>query len=169
MRHIYLCGQITGASYSEARYGWREQVFKALDGRHQPIRKEGGQISRSGLHDVRCLSPMRNKEHLSDDQALSPLGKADSVLSCPRGITTRDRWDLSRSTLVFANLDMGDRVSIGCSIELGWADILRIPVLAVMPEGNPHDHAMVRELVGWRVQTVEEGIEVARALLNEVL
>lgn len=153
MRYVYLCGQITDATYDEARYGWRARV--------------GAHLNR--LAEVRCLSPMRNKEHLKDGQKLSPLGRQDSVLSCPRGITTRDRWDLSRSTLVFANLDMGEKISIGCSIELGWADILRIPVLAVMPEGNPHDHAMVRELVGWRVQTVDEGIEVAHALLNEVI
>lgn len=164
MRHIYLCGQITGASYSEARFGWRADVFKALDGRMQTEHD-----ARHGLADVRCLSPMRNKEHLSDDQALSPLGKADSVLSCPRGITTRDLWDIRRSTLIFANLDMGERVSIGCSVEIGYAAAVDVPVIAVMPEGNPHDHAMVRELVGWRVQTVDEGIEVAKALLNEVL
>ena len=112
MDTVYLCGQITGATYDEARYGWRLEVADACQ--DLPIR---------------FLSPMRGKKHLAGVNSLSPMGDATNPLSTPMAITTRDRLDVMRSTLLFANLlGMGEK-SIGCSIEFGWADALRIPII----------------------------------------
>ena len=153
MNYVYLCGQITGATYDEARYGWRAKVTDHL---HL-------------FPNIQCLSPMRAKVKCgSDAESLSHMGDADSIMSCPRGITTRDRWDVRRSSLIFANLDM-DKISVGSMIEFGWADAWRIPIIAVMPEGNMHEHGIVNELIGFRVQTIEEGMEVAKAILGEGL
>lgn len=152
-KYLYLCGAITGLSYEEARYGWRKQVVEALAG-----------------SEIVPVSPMRWKTHLenvADRDSLSPLGDPESVLSCSRGLTTRDRFDVKRSHLLFANLLGMDRVSIGSMIEFGWADAWRIPILAIMEHGNRHEHAMVHELIGWRCHTLEEGITVARAVLTE--
>lgn len=154
MKHyIYLCGQITGLSYDEARFGWREQVMKAFEGSV-----------------VQPLSPMRAKAHLAGVRSLSEFGDPASVLSCPRGLTSRDYLDVKRSTLIFCNVLGMERVSVGSMIEFGWANALRIPIVCcIEPEGNPHDHAMVQELINWRCSSLEEGIEVARAIFSEGL
>jgi len=33
------------------------------------------------------------------------------------------------------------------------------------PEGDLHDHSMVREITGFRVATLEEGLDIAKAIL----
>lgn len=148
---IYLCGPITGCSFEEAKYGWREEVFSAL------------------MPEITCLSPLR---HLHTDQLdtgdlkkMSPQGAKVGCLSTPRGLTERDRFDTLRSDLVFCNLLGATKISAGSMIELGWADAMRIPVLLIMEPGNVHDHAMVTALSSWIVPTLEEGIEVTRDLL----
>jgi hypothetical protein len=51
-------------------------------------------------------------------------------------------------------------------IEIGWADAHRIPIILVMEkEGNIHDHPMVRECVSFRVETLDEAMAVAEAVL----
>lgn len=152
-RYVYLTGQITGASYEEAALGWRRAVGHALS---------------KIADDVVPLSPLRGKSHLAGIRSLDRMGDPESVLSCARGITTRDRWDVQRSTLVFANLQM-NKISVGSMIELGWADAFRVPVIAVMEPGNMHEHAMVNELIGWRVHSIAEGIAVASVILTEAL
>lgn len=149
-KYVYLCGQITGLSYQEARYGWRQQVVEAM-----------------ADTDAICLSPMRAKAHLSDRTELSKWGDPDSVLSCPRGLTTRDRFDVQRSQVLFANFMHMGKISVGSMIEFGWADALRIPILCCMEEGNLHEHAMVADLIGWRCTSLEEGIEVLQAVMSE--
>jgi nucleoside 2-deoxyribosyltransferase len=150
MKYVYLCGQITGLSYEAARYGWREQVCKAVSGTN-----------------ICAISPMRAKDSLSQVNELSCWGDPASVLSCPKGLTTRDRYDVERSDIIFANLLGMDRVSVGSMIEFGWADAMRIPILCVMEEDNPHQHAMVLDVVGWQCHTLEEGIAVMKAVLQE--
>lgn len=62
--------------------------------------------------------------------------------------------------------------SVGSCIELGWADAYRNPIVTVMDlavdgalRANPHDHAMVRAVSGYIVPTLDEGIEIVRAIL----
>jgi len=153
MDTVYLCGQITEASYNEARYGWRADVVHACE--DLPIR---------------FLSPMRGKDHLEGVRTLSPMGDPDHALSTPMAITTRDRLDVIRSTLIFANLLGMTHQSIGCPIEFGWADAYRKPIICcIEPEGNIHEHAMLSTLIGWRCETLESGIAVLRAVLSEGL
>ena len=149
MKSMYLCGPITGLSSEEARHGWRAEVARELMGV------------------VECLSPMRHYDHLQAVVELSQFGNPQNVLTSPRGLTTRDRFDTMRSDLLFCNLLYAKRVSVGSMLELGWADAARIPILVVMEEsGNLHDHAMVNELTGFRCSTLAEGVEVAKAILT---
>lgn len=51
-------------------------------------------------------------------------------------------------------------------MEIAWAYQARIPVVAIMEsENNPHEHGMIREAIGFRVETVDEAINVVRAIL----
>lgn len=150
MSLTYLCGPITGQSHDDARMGWRRHVYETLEGTT-----------------IKALSPMRHKTHLRHVQELSAMGEPNSVVSSPRGLTTRDRFDTTRCDVLFCNLIGADRVSIGSMIELGWADANRIPIiLCIEPDGsNVHEHAMVHELTGFRCGSVDEGIEVLKAIL----
>ncbi len=88
-------------------------------------------------------------------------------MSSSRGIMTRDRFDTMDCDAVFANLLGATIVSIGTAMEIAWADMLRKPVILVMEaSGNLHDHPMIREAAGYRVETVDEGITLANALLS---
>ncbi len=145
---VYLAGPIKGLSYAGAT-DWRTHAAGLLH-----------------IGGIVALSPMRHKAYLRPEQDIAdayPL----SPLSSQRGITTRDRFDVLRCDVVLANLLGAEAVSIGTMIELGWADAARKPVVLVMePEGNPHDHAMVRELAGFRVPTLNDGLEIVTALVR---
>ena len=152
-KRIYLSGPITGLSYREARHGWREVAAQM--------------ITNSMPGEVEILSPMRAKRHLADHHDLSPMGDPNSILSCPRGITTRDRYDTMRCDLMLVNLLGAERISIGTMIEFGWADAARVPIVcAIEPMGNLHEHAISSDLIGFRCPTLEEAALVAIAILK---
>lgn len=148
MAYVYLAGPISGLSYGGCT-DWRQYACEAL--------------SSVGIIGV---SPLRAKDYLKNETAIGDSYE-QSVLSCARGITTRDRFDCVRADLLLVNLLGAERVSIGTMMEIAWADLSRIPVVLVIePEKNVHDHAMVRECVGFRVQTLDEGLNVVKAILG---
>jgi hypothetical protein len=83
-----------------------------------------------------------------------------------------------RADVLLVNLLGAERVSIGTVMEIAWADAVRVPVVLVMEpsaeentglvpsKGNVHEHAMIRECVGFRVQTLDEGLNVVKAILG---
>jgi hypothetical protein len=136
-------------TYGDARFGWREYTAAEL-----------------GKAGIVSFSPMRHKGHLRDDLKLHPMGHPTNILSTPKGITARDRFDTTRCDLVLCNLLGSERVSIGSMIEFGWADAFRIPIVACMePEGNLHDHAMVSDLTDFRCDSLDAAIETIKAIL----
>lgn len=145
MSTVYLCGPIAGLSY-EGATDWREYAAEKL----KP---------------AKALSPMRNKEFLKDVGELASCGYDKSVLSTNRGIMTRDRWDATRCDVLLVNLLDAKRVSIGSIMEIAWADLVRTPIVCAMEPGNPHEHGMVSEAIGYRVGTLDEAIAVTRSLL----
>lgn len=147
---VYTAGPITGLSY-EGCTDWREYVADSLstisDGR------------------IECLSPMRSKSYL---RGPNPIGDSyeGTILSSQKGITARDRYDCTRSDLVFVNMLGAQRVSIGTVMEIAWADMNRIPIVLVMEkENNMHDHAMIREACPFRVTSLHEGMDVTNSIL----
>lgn len=150
MKTVYLAGPISGLSYGGCTE-WREGVRKDL--------AEVGIVG---------LSPMRAKDYLSSQTSLAKdctLYGSLSPLSSNKGITTRDRFDTQRVDLVLVNLLGAKAVSIGTMIELGWADSARRPIVCAMEDGNIHEHGMVKELIGFRVPTLEEAVAVVKAIL----
>lgn len=145
---VYLAGLISGFSFQEANE-WREEAFKKL---HK--------------YGIAGASPLRGKDHLKDTTVLHKKGHDWNIMSTQKGITTRDRWDVRTCDIVIMNLLKAKEVSVGCSMEVAWADMLGRPVILVMEsEGNPHEHAMLLECCGYRVETMDEAIEVARKIL----
>jgi len=143
---IYLAGPIKGLGY-HACTDWRERFTELVGPRFV------------------CLSPMRGKEYL-----LSSLCIGDDypqeVMSCQRGIMSRDFFDTCRADVVVANLRGAETVSIGTVMEIAWAYAKRVPLIAVMePEGNLHDHGMIREAISFRVTSLEQAAHVAKVVI----
>jgi nucleoside 2-deoxyribosyltransferase len=148
---VYLAGPIRGQSYKEA-VEWRDKVSQRLN-----------------EYGVLGLSPMRNKEFLSRKRKIkgSYPNEVDPM-SSPKGLTTRDRKDCTSSDVILVNLLHAiDEVSVGTMIEIGWADLLRIPIIVVMKGKNIHDHPMVRECAGYIVETLDEAVEIALSVLGK--
>lgn len=144
--HVYLAGPITGLSYGETT-DWREQFASRLPNWIIP------------------LSPMRGKSYLKHEVEIADRYD-EAIMSTGKAITTRDRWDVQRSDVMVANLLGAERVSIGTMIEFGWADAARVPIVLVMEQGrNPHDHAMIRELAGFRAYGLYDAVEIVKQML----
>lgn len=93
----------------------------------------------------------------------------DKVMSCQRGIITRDRYDSTTCDAILVNFLGASHVSVGTVLELGWCDLARTPIIcAIEPTGNPHDHPMVREIIGFRVSTLEEAVDCVIKILGDV-
>lgn len=167
---VYLAGPISGLSYDDSN-NWRAEVRD--------------QLLRSG---IKCASPLRAKVYIRDaaavagqrgepftiDQASTAIDDNDMdapavrAMSNSRGITTRDRFDCLNCDVLFVNLLGTKKVSIGTVMEIAWADALRKPIVLVIEDkDNLHDHAMIRECVGFRVSTIREGIEIVKAILGD--
>ena len=125
-KRVYLAGPITGLSYSGCT-DWRKFAKDEL-------KKYG----------ILGVSPMRAKEYLNKEKNISD-SYPEKILSCDRGITTRDRFDVMTSNLILVNFLGAKEKSIGTVGEIFWADAFRKPIVTIMEkDGNPHDHSMIR-------------------------
>lgn len=150
---VYLAGPITGLTFDGAE-DWRAFAKASL--------------ADSG---IKALSPLRAKDYLRQvGGPLSGTGEEYAhlgVLSLPRGVMTRDRYDATRCDALLVNLLGADRVSIGTVMEIAWADLCRTPiVVAIEPKGNPHEHMMIAEAIGFRVPVLAEAIDIIKAIAD---
>ena len=140
---VYLAGGIGGLSYGAAT-DWREAATKYLD-----------------EHNIDGISPMRAKEFLKG-QMIDDQQEHMDVMATRNAITQRDRWDTTRCDLVILNLLDESRFSIGTCIEIGQADMARVPMILVCQEGGEFDnHPMVSRICGFKVRSIEEALELA--------
>jgi len=153
---IYLAGPIDGCSYGECT-DWRKYAIEELA-------KEG----------IIGISPMRTKEFLKKYPKICE-GIEKNVLTCDRGIVSRDTWDIRRCDAVLFNLLGAKKVSIGTSTEYGMAHILNKPIITVMEKPvetkdgkiqNVHEHAMIRDMTDYRVETLDAGLDVIKSLFS---
>jgi len=143
---VYLAGPIDGLNY-ESCTNWREYAIAEL-------KKDG----------ITGLSPMRAKEFLKEHLRIVDL-VSEHILASDSGVTARDKWDVMRSDAVLFNLLEAEKISIGTMVEYGWASAFDKPIVTVMEkQSNVHEHLMVRRLSAYRVETLEEGLTVVKAL-----
>lgn len=147
---VYLAGPITGLSFAGCT-DWRQYAQQKL------LPAEG-------------LSPMRGKEYLKELQNISGTGEEYAhfgPLSLPRGVMTRDYFDCSRADVLLVNLLGAKDKSAGTIMEMAWAFKDQTPVVcAIEPKGNPHDHMMVNESIGFRCTSLDEAIHMTRMVLG---
>ena len=153
---IYLAGPITGASYHDARYGWRNDLAVRL--------KRGLNFS------VQLLSPMRGTDDHAGAKSLpTPKPTEKNPVLTPKGTICRDIADIKKADLVVVCLVEAERTSIGTMMEMGIAKALGIPILLI-DNGNPyHDHAWVREFADYHVNSLMAAVNVIRDHLSEGL
>ncbi len=145
--YVYLAGPIRGCSYRGAT-DWREYVKSKLP---------------AGVH---ALSPMRGKDFLRRAKKIRDA-YPEHPMSGDSAIVGRDRNDVIRSDVVLCSLQGAEEVSLGTSVELGWADLLRKPVVLVMEDKrNPHDHPFVRSLASFVTDELDEAIEMVCSILD---
>jgi nucleoside 2-deoxyribosyltransferase len=115
-----------------------------------------------GLHyDIFC--PMTGKGYLRTEINFKAVGYNNPV-STNHAIKERDKWMIKTSDIVFIDLTGADRVSIGCCMELAWADMLDKHSIVVMEKENIHRHAFVLECADLVFETYEEAVKYLIAL-----
>lgn len=147
--NVYLAGPITGLSYNGC-VDWRESVKAKFE--------DMG---------ITGLSPMRHKDYLLNETTIADTHADLSVMSSQRGIFARDEWDVRRCDIVLVNMLGAERVSIGTVMEIAWAWAYKVPVVLVMEsQGNIHEHSMLREACPFRVDTLDEAVDIIGAMLT---
>src|ERR1035437_7595892 len=145
---VYLSGPIAGLTYAEGAE-WREYVTRCF-----PPHIQG-------------ISPLRAKRYLNDGRAITGDQPSEFQLSTDRAVNAGGRFDTFRSDAILVNLLGASTVSISTAMEIAWAYDHKIPiVLAIEPEGNPHDHPMLRDSVSVRVASLDEAIEAITAIVS---
>lgn len=143
---VYLAGPITGLSYDGAT-DWRYGVMKAL------------------APEIDAFSPLRGKNYLLGQTTIQDSYN-EHVMSTSKAIFARDHFDCKRCDALFVNLLGAKRVSIGTVMEIAWAHAYgKIVILVMEREGNVHEHSMLREACAYRVETLEEAVDLTRIML----
>lgn len=146
---LYLSGPIGGLNYEQSTT-WREFVANTLT-------------------DFECWSPLRGKSYLKKMKVIDGapgqlgLGGLSSVLSSEQGILFRDAFDCFNCDGTLVNLLGTTRVSIGTVMEIAWVWQQRKPIIIVMEKDvNLHNHPMINASTPYIVETLEEGMDIAR-------
>ena len=145
---VYLAGPIKGLTYDGATT-WRDDAVAFLK-----------------RHDIDGLSPMRGKDFLRGETF---DGRSYShPLASPRGIFTRDRYDVRRCDLVVMNLVEAAAVSIGTMFEAAWSVAYDKPLVVVLEAdgSNCHNHPFLHEAAGFVTTSLDEALDLAVAILH---
>jgi nucleoside 2-deoxyribosyltransferase len=145
---MYLAGPITGCSYAGCT-DWRDYVTNQL------------------APEIECLSPMRAKKYLEGHENIFKCYEGSDwfkhAMSSQRGIMSRDFWDCNRCDILFVNFEGASIVSIGTCMEIAWCYQRKIPIVCVLDK--LHDHAMIKEAITHPAPSVEQAIDIVRALV----
>ena len=153
---VYMAGPMAHVT-KQAADSWRYYVAGRLDGIHE--------MPSGPFIEVLCFNPTRGEE-TDAAQKFSATATGATPWNTVSGITGRDRHDLQTADIVFMNLLGAKRVSIGTTVELGWADAYRKPIVLVMEKsGNPHEHIFFQGLCTYRVDNLDSGIACAKYVL----
>jgi nucleoside 2-deoxyribosyltransferase len=144
---VYLAGPITGKT--------GEEVIRRYDEKKALLSDFGYEV----------YSPMTGKGYLRNEPGPLKSTGYTMPLATDQAIFHRDRWMVGVADVILADLsNSGERVSIGTMFEIAWANILRKQVVVVLPEGNIHDHAFVKQASTIIFQDIEEAYDYLKEL-----
>lgn len=151
---IYTAGPITGLSYAEvmARYNKQSTMFKEFG------------------YSVYC--PMTGKEHLRNERNLKADFSNESKThptATNNAIKGRDKWMVEQVDIVFVDFtDSNGTASIGSCMEMAWADEFNKHVVAVIPEGDIHNHAFVLQCADIVFKNREDAYSYLESLIKSI-
>jgi len=147
---VYLAGSMTGSQPTTA-LNWRQHASERL--------------TKYGLA---VYSPTRGKTF----DPTKPIGiDSEKALGGPentsRAINMRDYLDTTLADCLLVFLDVTTPFpSLGTVAELAWAFDRRIPIVCCVPQDSVYMyHPMVSEFITYRVDTIDEGIEIVVSVL----
>lgn len=141
--YVYLAGLISTEKPESLR--WRLEAEELLKDR------------------CKILSPMRGKENLV--KTSKDGGITDPALT-PKDIILRDYADVQAADVILVHLDSfgSERPLLGTIYELGWAWMLRKPVVAIASADNKlmRSHPFVVDTVAHYTETLDEAVNILR-------
>lgn len=138
-RQVYLAGPI-GSGGSEHNGPWRDEATAYLE--------------EKGLIVVEPLEA--SKYHLYEVDE-----KDDTVAKI---LTERDRRFSMESDFILVNFLGSTARSIGCSMEIAWADAAGTTIVTVMDEEDEHNHPMILSTSDYTVDKLSKGCEIISSL-----
>lgn len=111
--------------------------------------------------------PMFGKNSLRTEAAFKAEGYTGNPLTSNHAIFERDRWMVTQSDIIFANLTGTTEASIGSMMELAWASILGKYVVLVMEKENIHRHAFVLEAADVIYENEKDAMEYLERLAHK--
>jgi nucleoside 2-deoxyribosyltransferase len=89
--------------------------------------------------------PMIGKQSLRTELKFKSEGYKNDPLTKNHAIFERDKWMVTKSDIIYANLIGTKIASIGSIMELAWASMLGKYIILIMEQNNIHRHAFVLE------------------------
>lgn len=147
MPRVYLAGPISGLTYDDGNK-WRLEAKAELE-----------------KYGIQAFSPMRAKEYLRAEGVLTGSYN-HGLFSSSRNIMTRDYSDCTNADVILCNLFGFSKPSLGTVMEIAWAFDHRIPLVVIMEkEGNVHEHPMIAEATGFRVDNLPDALTIVKHIL----
>ena len=148
---VYLAGPILGKTYTDCRFGWRQEVAMRM------------------LPGIQVLSPMRHEGHLAEH--IGPIddgviNEAEHFFSEPKIIFAKDVMDIRSCDIVLANFLEATVLSLGTVAEIGMAYILNKTIITVMEDDNIHRHPFVLEPSALVLDNLDDAITAINSLLS---
>lgn len=138
---VYLAGPMTGQTYEET-VAWRDWVREHLEESSFTV-----------------LDPARGVMFLEPDDVVKDA-YTEHLTESKHIVFTRDKFDSTRADILLVNLLDAKRISIGTLMEMAWAHLAgRFTVTIMEPNGNPHEHAFVREASSIVLPDIEEAVD----------
>ena len=162
---VYLAGPMSGLPFAECRK-WRDKAHKFLSGLRD---------ARTGAPLYHVLNPLRGHVELVGEVCVPCPTAQDTIhyddVSAERADIRRDRYDVSRSDIVLADLTDTmkleiPRASIGTVCELDQAHLERKFIIVVMDESNPHWHSFIKDMAAVIFPTLAEALTYMERVLN---
>jgi len=109
--------------------------------------------------------PIVEKGYMRNEVKFKAEGFGDPV-STNHAISERDKWMVMNCDILFLNLLGTKTISIGCVMELAWAQILNKHTIVVMEKDNIHRHAFVLEAADVVFEDYDDAIEYLGKLIK---
>jgi hypothetical protein len=152
---VYLAGPMSGLPFEECRK-WRDKATRSLQRLRDARTKEP-------LYHV--LNPLRGHDELVGQECTANYDDA----SAEKEDIRRDRYDVSRSDIVLADLTDAmiiGKSSIGTICELDQAHMEGKFIILVMTPENPHWHSFLKDLAGVIKPDLDSALAYMRNVLN---